>query len=59
MNKNRIICQQCKYYYITWEKTKPHGCKAYGFKSLQIPAAVVKNSSGMICSFYENKFKDK
>ena len=56
MNK-RVICQQCKYYFITWEKNKPHGCKAYGFKSLQIPAMVVKKNSGMQCGLYENKFK--
>lgn len=53
--QERIICQKCKYYFITWEKNRPHGCHAYGFKSLQIPSAVVKQSSGTRCSFYELK----
>jgi len=53
--KRRIICQRCKYYYVTWEKTKPHGCRAYGFKSLIIPSTVVRQSSGSDCNFYEDK----
>jgi len=59
MNKKRIVCQQCKYYYVTWEGKRPHGCKAYGFKSLKIPALVVRQSSGIDCSLYENKFNKR
>jgi len=51
----RIICQKCKYYFVTWEKNKPHGCKAYNFKSMQLPSIVVKQSSGSACKFYKNK----
>jgi len=51
----RIICQKCTFYYVTWEKNKPHGCKAYGFKSQQIPSIVVKQSSGTPCSLYQIK----
>ena len=54
MNK-RIICQRCKHYYVTWEKKKPHGCRAYGFKSQQVPSVIVKQSSGTDCNFYEVK----
>jgi hypothetical protein len=54
----RIICQRCKSYYVTWEKNKPHGCRAYGFKSQALPAIVVKQSSGVECSFYEPKNKN-
>jgi len=53
--KKRIICQRCKFYYVTWESGKPHGCKAYQFKSQQIPSVVVKQSSGIDCSFYQLK----
>jgi len=53
--KRRIICQRCKYYYVTWEKNKPHGCRAYGFKSQNLPSIVVKQSSGSDCNFYEDK----
>ena len=51
----KIICQKCIYYFVTWEKNKPHGCKAYSFKSMQLPSIVVKQSSGSICKFYKNK----
>ncbi len=51
----KIVCQKCKYYYVTWEQNKPHGCKAYGFKSATIPSTVVKQSSGIACSFYTLK----
>lgn len=51
----KIVCQKCKYYYVTWEPNKPHGCKAYGFKSASIPSNVVKQSSGTECSFYTLK----
>ena len=54
MNK-RIICQKCKFYFVTWQQNKPHGCNAYGFKSKQIPSLVVMQSSGMTCSFYQQK----
>lgn len=55
MNK-RIVCQKCKFYYVTWEQSKPHGCKAYGFKSKIVPSVVVKRSSGEDCSFFEVKY---
>jgi hypothetical protein len=51
----RIICQKCKYYFVTWEPARPYGCKAYNFKSKLIPSMVVKNSSGIDCSFYQQK----
>jgi len=47
----RIICQKCTYYYVTWQTNQPHGCKAYGFKSKQIPSIVVRQSSGTACIF--------
>ncbi|TLP35765.1 uracil-DNA glycosylase [Arcobacter arenosus] len=52
---NRIYCQKCIYYYVTWDQKKPHGCNAYGFKSQAIPSLVVKRSSGMECSFFQLK----
>ena len=55
--KERIVCQKCKSYYVTWEKNKPHGCRAYGFKSQVIPAIVVKRSSGLDCTLYDPKRK--
>ena len=51
----RINCRRCEYYFVTWEKNKPHGCKAYGFKSQQIPSLVVFQSSGTDCSLFKMK----
>ncbi|MEA3373007.1 MAG: uracil-DNA glycosylase [Campylobacterota bacterium] len=51
----RINCRRCAYYFVTWEKSKPHGCKAYGFKSQFIPSQVVKQSSGTDCSYFVPK----
>lgn len=53
--ENRVICQKCKFYFVTWEPSKPHGCKAYGFKSKTIPSIIVKQSSGVQCKLYEQK----
>lgn len=53
--EQRIICQKCNYYFVTWEQNKPHGCKAYGFKSFNIPSVVVKNSSGESCKLFSPK----
>ena len=51
----RIVCQKCIHYYVTWEANRPHGCKAYGFKSKQIPSTIVLNSSGEKCQQYVMK----
>jgi hypothetical protein len=53
--EKRIICQKCVYYFVTWEIGKPHGCKAYGFKSQLIPSITVKRSSGDNCNFFTLK----
>ncbi|WP_457749906.1 uracil-DNA glycosylase [Sulfurimonas sp.] len=55
----RINCRKCEFYYVTWEASKPHGCKAYGFKSAQIPSMVVFNSSGVECSLFKAKQVNK
>lgn len=54
----KISCIKCLYYYITWDKVFPYGCKAMGFKSPRIPAAVVKESSGQECLAFVEKQKE-
>ncbi len=51
----RINCRVCEHYFVTWQAGKPHGCKAYGFKSAQIPSIVVFQSSGMNCTLFKAK----
>ena len=55
----RINCRRCEYYFVTWEPQKPNGCKAYGFKSHQIPSMVVFQSSGSDCAMFREKPKAK
>ncbi len=51
----RINCKQCVFYFVTWQANQPHGCKAYGFKSKQIPSLVVKGSTGQACQSFQAK----
>ena len=51
----RINCRRCEHYFVTWEAGKPHGCRAYGFKSPQIPSMIVFQSSGTECSLFKEK----
>ncbi|KUJ71954.1 uracil-DNA glycosylase [Thiomicrospira sp. WB1] len=44
-----IDCFQCQHFYITWDEANPRGCKAFGFKTTQMPSAVVLESSGRPC----------
>lgn len=50
-----VNCFACIYFYTTWDPAHPRGCKAYGFKSKQLPSIVVKRSSGMECMKFEPK----
>ncbi|TWH46255.1 uracil-DNA glycosylase [Sporomusa sp. KB1] len=52
-------CIKCQYYYITWEKVFPYGCKAMGFKSYRMPSTVVKESSGQECFAFVEKQQKK
>lgn len=52
---NEINCFHCKNYYVTWDEFFPRGCKALGFKSREMPSAVVRRSSGMECQLFERK----
>lgn len=55
----QIQCQKCEYFYITWQNGRAYGCKAYGFKSQQLPSLVVKRSSKMDCTFFTKKANTK
>ena len=52
---NSISCYNCKFFAITWEKSMPYSCSAYGFKGPQMPSMIVKSTSGDICQLYEPK----
>lgn len=53
--KGMVDCLKCKYYFVTWQKNLPHGCKAMKFKSMQIPSALVRKTSGQECMLFKRK----
>ncbi len=53
-----VICRKCKYYFVTWDKHKPHGCKAMGFKSSRAPSLVVRQTTpGLQCQYFKPRQK--
>jgi hypothetical protein len=54
-NMEKINCRTCKYFYVTWDRNFPNGCKAYGFKSQEFPSVFVYKSSGSACKGYVKK----
>ena len=48
-------CMNCRHFFVTWEKTHPRGCRAYGFKSRQMPSMVVLSQSGTPCLSFDQK----
>nr|WP_090667678.1 uracil-DNA glycosylase [Paenibacillus tianmuensis] len=53
----KINCLKCKHFYVTWDPGFPRGCRAYGFKTTDMPSALVMRSSGKPCLSYEEKIK--
>ncbi len=49
------LCRKCRFYYITWDPMRPHGCKAMGFKGKEVPSIVVLRNSGKPCLLFQNK----
>ena len=53
----RPDCMACRHFYVTWEPAHPRGCRAFGFKTRELPAVVVKRESGRECQAFEAKAK--
>ncbi|MBY0399250.1 uracil-DNA glycosylase [Myxococcota bacterium] len=51
----RPDCLHCVHYYVTWDTGSPRGCRAYEFKSSELPSEVVLASSGAPCQLFERK----
>ena len=51
----RPDCLHCVHYFVTWETDRPRGCRAYEFKSAELPSDVVFSSSGERCQYFERK----
>ena len=55
MKTERINCFKCKFFYTTWDKNFPRGCRALGFKTRELPSLTVYRASGIPCLKYEKK----
>jgi len=55
MKQGKTNCFKCKYFYVTWEKDFPRGCKAMGFKSVEMPSDLVYRVSGTNYLKFEKK----
>ena len=54
----KIDCYKCEHYYVTWDENFPHGCRALGFKSTQLPGTVVRRTTPTIeCLSFKEKIK--
>lgn len=53
-----VNCFQCESFFVTWDQKNPRGCKAYGFKTRELPSVVVKRSSGMSCLQFKRKKRE-
>lgn len=50
-----VNCFRCEFFHVTWDVQSPRACKAYGFKTKELPSIVVKRSSGMDCLKFQQK----
>ncbi|HEB70502.1 MAG TPA: uracil-DNA glycosylase [Desulfobulbus sp.] len=50
--RQKSLCLQCRHFYVTYDGRQPRGCRAFGFKSRQMPADVVLAGSGKACTLF-------
>ena len=52
---NKVRCHGCYFFYITYKKNRPYGCKKFGFISKIIPSNEVFNTTGTECAYKSYK----
>jgi hypothetical protein len=51
-------CHKCIHYFVTWQVSFPHGCRAMGFKSRHLPIIDVRRATqGKNCLAFKPKSK--
>ncbi len=50
-SKKKLTCNGCLYFYITYKKNRPWGCKKFGFISKFLPSIEVFNTTGTECAY--------
>lgn len=53
--ENKINCFKCEFFFITWERERGRGCKAFKIKSKEMPSSMVYRASGTACLKYKPK----
>lgn len=53
--KLKANCLKCKFFYVTWDKTNPRGCKYFGFKTKSMPSVDVAQVSSKECGAFVAK----
>ncbi len=54
-NKKLVVCKGCQYFYVTYKKERPWGCKKFGFISKYLPAREVFSTTGIECAYRSEK----
>ena len=52
-------CFDCKHHFITHEKSRPYGCRRFGFKGPLLPSRVVFQETGMECAYFHGSQQKK
>ena len=52
-----LSCNSCRYFYITWDKKHPYGCRAMGIISAKPPSINVLEIEGRDCLSFERENK--
>ena len=52
---DRPGCLRCRHYYVTYDSSRPHGCRHFGFVSRRIPSLEVQSASGQFCQAFEER----
>jgi hypothetical protein len=55
--QEKVNCMACQYYYVTWDPRFPKGCRAFQFKSTNLPSVDVFRSSGERCMKFISKLE--
>lgn len=55
MHSIQVNCRKCKFFYITWDKKFPNGCRFFAFKTNKMPSISVLEASGKKCLNFQCK----
>lgn len=53
--KGTVNCYGCQHHFITHDKNKPYGCRAFAFKGPMLPSRTVFNVTGTECAYFKQK----